>query len=342
MQNFEAFKNKVSLPNKIVITTHHKPDADALGSSLGLAGYLKKKGHQVTVISPTDYPDFLNWMGGNDEVIKYSEGREKESAKVVSEADLIFCLDFSSLDRINELGELVRQSKAEKVLIDHHLEPEYFATYMLWSIKAAATAELVHQLIVDLGDADMIDKDIAECLYAGIMTDTGSFKHPNTTKNVFMVCADLIDKGADTAKVAKLIYDTNSIDRVKFLGYALNEKLRILPEYNTAYFAITDKELKKFNSKTGDTEGLVNYALSIEGINLAAVIIDRTEAIKISFRSVGDFSVNEFARKNFEGGGHKNAAGGISYLTLEETVNKFEGLLEENKNKLSTKIKTYA
>ncbi len=342
MQNIVAFKGLLNSPKNIVITTHHKPDADALGSSLGLAGYLKKKGHQVTVVSPTDYPNFLAWMPGNDEVIIFNEGGEAKTMELLHDADLIFCLDFSSLSRLNELGELVRQSKADKVLIDHHLEPEDFAKYVLWTTQAAATAELIHQLINDLGDNHLIDKGIAECLYAGIMTDTGSFKHPNTTQNVFMVCADLITKGADTAKVAKLIYDTNSVDRIKFLGYALNEKLKIIPELHTAYFAITANELKQFNSKTGDTEGLVNYALSIEGIKLAAVIIDRTEAIKMSFRSVGDFSVNEFARKYFEGGGHKNAAGGKSDLTLDETVRKFEEALNEYKNELSTNIKTYA
>ena len=342
MQNLQAFKNLLSSPKNIVITTHHKPDADALGSSLGLYGYLVQKGHKVTVISPTDYPKFLSWMGGNDEVIVFNDGNEKKSEQLVNTADVIFCLDFSSLHRINELGELVRDSKSSKVLIDHHLEPEAFADYELWSIRAAATAELVHQLICDLGDGELINKEIAECLYAGIMTDTGNFKHPNTTKNVFMVCADLIDKGADTAKVAKYIYDTNSIDRVKFLGYALNEKLKILPEYKTAYFAITADELRRFNSKTGDTEGLVNYALSIQGIRFAAVIIDRTEAVKISFRSVGDFSVNEFARANFEGGGHKNASGGISYVSIDATVEKFERLLDEYKEKLNLKEELYA
>lgn len=342
MQNFEAFKEKLKSPKNIVITTHHKPDADALGSSLALASYLKKKNHKVTVVSPTDYPDFLSWMVGNDDVLKYSEGGKNKSEEAIDEADLIFCLDFSSLKRINEVGDLVRESKAEKVLIDHHLEPEDFAQYVLWSTKAAATAELIHQLIVDLKDQDLIDKDIAEALYAGIMTDTGSFKHPNTTKNIFDVCGDLVGRGADTAKVAKLIYDNNSLNRIKFIGYALNEKLRVIPELNTAYFAITAEELEKFHSKTGDTEGLVNYALSIEGIKFAAVIIDRTEAVKMSFRSVGDFSVNEFAKKNFSGGGHKNAAGGISHTTLEETVSKFEELLQENKNELSTKTKIYA
>ncbi|QSE97530.1 DHH family phosphoesterase [Fulvivirga lutea] len=336
MQNLYSFKQLLSEPQKVVITTHHKPDADALGSSLGLANYLKIKGHDVTVISPTDYPNFLAWMKGNSDVIVFENNEQERAKELVEKANIIFCLDFSGLHRINELGELVRESKAKKVLIDHHLEPEDFAEFVLWSTEAAATAELVHQLINDLGDGDLIDKDIAEALYAGIMTDTGSFKHPNTTKNVFLVCSDLIDKGADTAKVAKLIYDTNSVNRVKFLGYALNEKLKILPEYNTAYFAITADELKQFNSQTGDTEGLVNYALSIKGIKLAAVIIDRTVAVKMSFRSVGDFSVNEFARKNFEGGGHKNAAGGISYETLDATVEKFEKLLKENKEELKS------
>ncbi|MBL6446839.1 bifunctional oligoribonuclease/PAP phosphatase NrnA [Fulvivirga sp. 29W222] len=342
MQNLEAFKTVISSPKKVVITTHHKPDADALGSSLGLAGYLKKKGHEVSVITPTDYADFLTWMNGNGEVIIFNQGNEEKSERLIKEADMVFCLDFSSLNRINELGEMVRESKSIKVLIDHHLEPEEFADFVYWSTQAAATAELVYDLICDLGDRQLIDKHISESLYAGIMTDTGSFKHPNTTKNVFNVCAQLVELGADTAKVSKLVYDTNSLDKVKFLGYALNEKLKVLDGFNTAYFAISADELKRFNSKTGDTEGLVNYALSIEGIKFAAVIIDRTEAVKMSFRSIGDFSVNEFARKHFEGGGHKNASGGKSDLSFEETVKKFENVLNEYKDELSTKIKTYA
>lgn len=342
MQNIEAFKTLLNTPKKIVITTHHKPDADALGSSLGLAGFLKKKNHEVTVITPTDYAGFLAWMKGNEEVIIYNEGNEKLSEQKIEESEVIFCLDFSSLNRINELGELVRKSDAAKVLIDHHLEPEKFADFEHWSTDAAATAELIYDLICDMGDRDLIDKDIAEALYAGVMTDTGSFKHPNTTKHVFNVCAELVDLGADTAKVSKLVYDTNSENRVKFLGYALYKKLKIHRELHTAYFAISADELKEFHSKTGDTEGIVNYALSIEGIKFAAVIIDRSVAVKMSFRSVGDFSVNEFARMHFEGGGHKNAAGGVSYQTLEETVEKFEKLLVEYKDQLKTEVKAFA
>ena len=341
MQNLEAFKALLKTPQRVVITTHHKPDADALGSSLALAAYLKKKGHQVHVISPTDYPNFLKWMEGNDDVIIYNENREEESAALVADATLIFCLDFSSLHRINELGEEVRVSEAKKVLIDHHLEPEDFADFIQWSTAAAATAELIYDLICDLGDRELIDKPIAEALYAGIMTDTGSFHHPNTTRNVFHVSGELIALGADTARVSKLIYDTNSVDRIKFIGYALSERLTVLPELKTAYFVISADDLRKFNSQTGDTEGLVNYALSIEGIIFAAVIIDRTEAIKMSFRSIGDFSVNTFARKHFSGGGHKNAAGGKSEETLEATVARFEALLGEYKKELTSTLEEY-
>lgn len=341
MQDLLALKKVLQEPKKVVITTHHKPDADALGSSLGLAGYLKKKGHSVTVITPTDYPSFLSWMPGNDEVIVFNEGNEQKSAALVEQADLIFCLDFSALGRINELGDLVRASPAEKVLIDHHLEPEDFAKYTFWSTDASSTAELAFQLVVDMGDRHLIDKDVAEALYAGIMTDTGSFKHPSTTDHTHQVVAELIKLGADVHRVSKLVYDTNTIDKLRFVGYALSEKLQFLPEYNTAYFAITAEELKQFKSRTGDTEGLVNYALSIEGVVLAALIIDRTEAVKISFRSIGSFSVNTFARENFQGGGHKNAAGGKSDLSLEETVEKFLKLLPKYKEQLQAKNLIY-
>ncbi|CAN5615695.1 bifunctional oligoribonuclease/PAP phosphatase NrnA [soil metagenome] len=335
MQKLNEFKGLLSSPKNIVITTHHKPDADALGSSLGLAGYLKKLHHQVTVITPTDYPDFLGWMVGNDEVIVYEDNNQKNSGRLFDSADVIFCVDFPSLSRINEVGDLVRKSKATKILIDHHLEPEHFADFEFWDIKAAATAEIIYELIIKIGGRKYIDTDIAESFYAGIMTDTGSFRHPNTTKKVHLIVSELIELGANTAKVAKLVYDNNSLNRLKFIGYALSEKLVVLEKYRTAYFSITDEELRRFESQTGDTEGLVNYALSLENIVMAAVIIDRKDSVKISFRSIGEFPVNEFARNNFEGGGHKNAAGGKSNLSLTETVKKFEELLPKYKEQLN-------
>lgn len=339
MPKMQAFKALLDTPKEIVITTHQNPDADALGSSLGLAGFLKKKGHKVTVITPTDYPDFLKWMKGNEEVIVFNANNEAKSAKLVENADMIFCLDFSSLKRINELGELVRAAKGKKVLIDHHLDPEDFADFKFWSTKAAATAELVYDLIFKLGYRELVDKDIAESLYAGIMTDTGSFKHSNTTAAVHKITAELIQRGADTSKVAKLIYDTNSIERIKFIGFALSERLHILPKYKTAYFSISLEDLDKFKSKTGDTEGLVNYALSIKGIVMSAVIIENEELIKLSFRSIGEFPVNEIAREYFEGGGHKNAAGGKSMLSLDDTIKKLLSILPLYKEKLNGTIK---
>jgi phosphoesterase RecJ-like protein len=334
MEHLDEFKEQLRSPKKIAITTHQKPDADALGSSLALAGYLRKKNHQVHVITPTDYPKFLNWMQGNQDVIVYNEGNEKRSQQIMQEADIICCLDFSMLSRINELGEIVRNAPAYKVLIDHHLAPEHFANFELWDIHAAATAQLIYELICELGDYDLIDSYIGECIYAGIMTDTASFRHSNTTKRVHTISADLIEIGVDTNRVQRLVYDTNTEIKLRFLGFALAEKMVVLPEYRTVYFAISAEELKRYNSQTGDTEGLVNYGLSIEGIVFSAAIIDRSEIIRMSFRSVGDFSVNDFARKHFDGGGHKNAAGGNSYLPLDETVNKFVSLLPHYKDQL--------
>lgn len=334
MQNLEAFRELMSSPRKVVITTHPKPDADALGSSLGLTGYLKKKNHNVQVITPTDYPKFLHWMPGNEEVIVFNEGNENRSAKLIEEADVIFCLDFSVLSRIETLGGLIKNAKAPKVLIDHHLEPERFADFELWDTGAAATCQLIFELIESLGDLSYLDPVIGECIYAGIMTDTASFRHPNTTRKVHLISAELISIGVQTNKVQRLVYDNQTEERLRFLGFALAEKLVVLRDYHTAFFAISSEELQRFNSQTGDTEGLVNYGLSIEGIVMAVLMTERDGNVRLSLRSVGDFSVNDFARKHFEGGGHKNAAGGTSYLSLNDTVQKFIQLLPQYQHQL--------
>jgi phosphoesterase RecJ-like protein len=339
MQDIKVFKERLSFPQKIVITTHHKPDADALGSSLGFANYLKKKNHQVTVVTPSDYPSFLHWMKGNEEVINFEEeGKAEEVEGKMAEADMIICLDFSCLMRIQEMSEMVRASKAYKVNIDHHQDPEDFADFRYWSTSAAATCELVYELIVKMGDKDLVDKDIADCLYSGIMTDTGGFKHPNTTKNVHLVTAELIGLGADNYKISRLIYDTNSINRLKFIGFALTRRLVIIQDLQTAYFTISKKDLKKYDSQTGDTEGLVNYALSLDGIKIAALFTERKDSVKISFRSSEGVAINKFAAANFNGGGHKNASGGKSDLSLKETTEKFEKLIKENKQSLFNQL----
>jgi phosphoesterase RecJ-like protein len=328
MHNIREFKDLLSSPKKIAIIPHQKPDADALGSALGLSNYFIKKGHQTHVLAPTDYPDFLIWMKGNETVINFEKDPEL-GIKYVNESDIICCIDFSSLKRIEKLGEIVEKSAAVKVLIDHHLEPDDFADFSFSNTKASATAEIIFDMICELGDKSLIDRDIAEELYAGIMTDTGSFHHSNTTQKVHRVAAELIELGADVTRVAKLVYDTNSLDRLRYIGFALSNSLHLISDLNAAYFSISMKDLEKFNSKTGDTEGLVNYGLSIEGIQVSAAIIERPDMIKFSFRSIGEFSVNDFARKYFNGGGHKNAAGGKLIGTLDEAVQKFKTALQE-------------
>ncbi|MEJ2904460.1 DHH family phosphoesterase [Pedobacter panaciterrae] len=334
MLSISEIKSLLATPQKIVITTHHKPDGDAMGSSLGLYAYLIQLGHHVKVITPTDYPYFLHWLPNNSDVIIYTEQPE-HSAELVADAAMIFCLDFNSLTRINELGELVRASSAYKLMIDHHLEPEDFDDYRHWSISACAAAQLVYEFIVDeLGDGARMNKDIATCLYTGLMTDSGSFRFPSATSAVYRMAADLIDLGAEHWKIHQLVYDNATENRLRFLGHCISNKLEILREFNTAIISVTKEELNEYNIATGDTEGIVNYALSINGIRLAAFIIERTDKVKLSLRSTGDFPANEICKKYFNGGGHRNAAGGFSDKNLEDTIAQFKSVLIEYKTQL--------
>jgi len=331
-----VLKDFLQSPKKIVITTHANPDADALGSSLGLHHFLVREGHEVSTIVPNSYPDFLEWMPGNPLVINYEKSKG-QADKLIAEAELLFCLDYSGFGRIKDMKQAAESVSAKVALVDHHLNPEITPDFNFWNDQSAATAELIYDLIVDYRGREAIDKNIAECLYAGVMTDTGAFKHPSTTSKVHRMVADLIDLGADVNKVSRLIYDTNSLDRLRFLGHALAEKLKVDEAARVAYFIIGEDDFKDFRLKQGDTEGLVNYALSIKGIVVAAIIIERDNEIKLSFRSIGDVAVNKFADEYFSGGGHKNAAGGISELSLEETEKKFKKLIE--KDILKTRIK---
>lgn len=338
MNNIHAFKALLDVPSDIVVVTHFKPDADALGSSLGLAGFLRKKKHRVTVVTPSDYPAFLAWMPGNDQVVALSkdDNRPLEKAReAMKKAQLIFCLDFSNLKRTEDLADSIRSASATKVLVDHHLEPERFADFEQWNVASASTAGLIYQLIVELGETHLIDADIADCLYAGLMTDTGGFRHSNTTQAEFQIASDLVGRGANPSRVAKLVYDTNSLERLRLTGFVLAQKLQVLPEYRTAYIALSAEELRQFGSQTGDTEGLVNYGLSVSNVRLSVLLYERKSEIKYSFRSLGDFSVNEFARRHFEGGGHKNAAGGTFKGTLDEALRKFLDLLPEYQSALT-------
>ena len=341
-ESLSEIKNLLATPREIVITTHHKPDADALGSSLALALYLRKKGHNAHVITPSDYPSFLSWMPGEPGVMAFDQDKPREHLKsLFLEAEVVFCLDFNSLGRINELGKWVEESPAVKFMIDHHLEPDDFADYKIWNTGAAATAELIFEFITLLGDHHLIDLSMAECIYAGLVTDTGSFRHPSTNRTVHLIVADLLRIGVNPSRIHKLVYDNNSLNRLRFLGFVLKDKLQVLPEFHTAFICISKEEIKHYNVDTGDTEGIVNYALSIKGMVMGVVIIERKDQVKLSFRSLGDFNVNTFARRYFEGGGHKNAAGGKSALSLESALDHLLGALEESRDELVSAYTQY-
>jgi len=321
---------------KVVITMHQKPDGDAMGSTLGLYHFLVQFGHEVTVISPTNWASFLNWMPGCKQVLDY-ERQTEQSNKLIEEADWIFCLDFNTLSRTKNMESALLATKAQRILIDHHQQPqtEVFA-YGVSDTTKSSTAEMVFDVISGSGYEDKITKEIAECIYTGVMTDTGSFRFPSTTANVHRLVATLKEHGLEHGMVHEAIYDNFSETRLRFIGNVLLNRMEVFYEYNTALIAIPAADLVKYDIKTGDTEGLVNYPLSIEGIKLAAIVIDRGEERKCSFRSKGDFDVNTFARKYFNGGGHFNAAGGQSKETLENVIVAFKKAMMENRDQLST------
>jgi len=321
-------------PQKIVITTHHKPDGDALGSSLGLYNYLIQLGHHARVITPSDYPDFLTWMPGNENVLIYTDRRQEANA-LIDTASLIFCLDFNSLDRIHEMSEAVRASNAYKIMIDHHLDPADFDDYRHWNINACATAQLVYDFIANvLQHKQYINKDVATSLYTGIMTDSASFKLPNTTSDVHRVVAELIDRGAVNWRIHELVYNSASENRIRLLGHCLSNCLEVLTEFNTAIIVLKKQDLAAFDVQTGDTEGVVNYALSITSIRLAAFIVERENEVKLSLRSKGEFPANEICKLYFNGGGHRNAAGGQSTDAIEHVVEQFKLILPKYKKLL--------
>ena len=335
MQAIEQFYPMLNQPFKAVITAHQKPDGDAMGSTLGLYHFLKQLGHEVTVISPTNWAQFLDWMPGVDQVIDF-EANKNEASQIVADADYVFCLDFNILHRTKHLEPIIRDSKALKILIDHHQQPDTpsFA-YGISDVKMSSTCEMVYDFIVQSGHSNLINLDIATCLYTGLMTDTGSFRFPSTTASVHKIVAHLKELGLQHAKIHENIYDNSTEGRLKFMGNAFLNRMTVLPEFKTAIMAIPKTDIYKFELKTGDTEGLVNYLLSIEGIKFAAIVIDREEERKWSFRSKGNFDVNIFARTHFEGGGHANAAGGRSSKSVDETFNDFKNLIENYKSQLT-------
>jgi len=329
MFTLEALKEELTEPKHIVVTTHHKPDGDALGSSLAMYHWLKAKNHNVQVIVPSDFPTFLDWMPGREDARIYTEDKEANDAQI-NQAELIFCLDFNGLARIHAMEEAVKNAGGKKIMIDHHLEPDGFDDFRHWDSRAVATAQLVYDFITEvMNDRQAMTAEIATCLYTGIMTDSGSFRFHNTTPRVHEIAADLITLGARNWEIHDWVYNSYSEDRMKFLGFCLLNRLEVLHEYRTALFSISRQDLNQFQITTGDTDGLVNYALAIRGMKLAALIIDRTEQVKLSLRSIGDFPCNEVCKRYFNGGGHRNAAGGNANEPLADVVKKFKSILPE-------------
>lgn len=315
---------------------HQKPDGDAMGSSLALFHFLIQFGHQVTVISPTNWASFLNWMPGARQVLDYERDTEKCN-QLLQSAEWLFCLDFNTASRTKRMETTLLETGAQRILIDHHQEPQTeIFTYGISDVSKSSTAEMVYDFIMASGYTDKINKEVAECLYAGVMTDTGSFRFPSSSAGVHRMIADLKEKGLEHSIIHEALFDNFSENRFRFIGNVLLNRMEVFYEYNTALIAVPQADLIKYDIKTGDTEGLVNFPLSIEGIRLAAIIIDRGEERKCSFRSKGSFDVNSFARKYFNGGGHFNAAGGFSKGTLDEAIADFKKAIKDNADQLST------
>ena len=334
LKGFEDLKSFLKEPKNIVIVGHRNPDGDAMGASLALKQYLDKKGHRASVVIPNSYPSFLNWLPGSHTVYRF-DWQNSQSQRLINASDIIFLLDFNALHRVgSDMQNTLERYSKDFVMIDHHQQPDT-VKYMYSDVSICSTSQMIYQFLEMNNDLDCIDAHIATCLYTGIMTDTGSFRFRSTTSTTHRIIADLIDKGAENYKIHNNVYDANSYNRLLLLGQALSN-LQVLPNYKTAFITLTALEKKKFDFKKGDTEGIVNYALSLKEVVFAAIFIEDSEQkiIKISFRSKGNFSVNQFSRNHFSGGGHDNAAGGKSDLSMLKTVKKFTSLLLEYEEEL--------
>lgn len=327
IQDIQAIKSLLATPKKIAIIPHRSPDGDAMGSTLGLYHFLLKYNHEPIVIAPNEFPDFLGWLPGSENVLVFEKDKQN-CTKVLREADLIFTLDFNALHRVGEMEKVLENLAAPFIMIDHHQKPDDYAAYMYSDTSFGSTCEMLYNFIHFLGEGEAIDKTIGTCIYTGILTDSGSFKFLGTTGNTHRIVAKLIDLGVENTMIPTLLFENSSYNRLQLLGRAL-QNMKVIPEYKTSYITLTQEELNLFQYVKGDTEGIVNYGLSIKGIQFTAIFIENKDEniIKISFRSQGGFDVNQFARDHFNGGGHRNAAGGKSDVSMAETIQKFEDLV---------------
>lgn len=324
-----ALQNLLATPKKIAIIPHRSPDGDAMGSTLALYHFLLKLNHKPIVISPNDFPNFLAWLPSSEIVLIYENDKEN-CTKILNEAELVFTLDFNALHRTGEMEQVLNKLSAPMIMIDHHQKPDTYATITYSDTAIGSTCEMIYNLISFLDKKALLDKTIATCIYTGITTDSGSFRFPSTTSTTHRIVAELIDLGIDNSDIHNLLFDDNSANRLQLLGRAL-QNIKVFPEYKTSYITLSQKELDEFHYQKGDTEGIVNYGLSIKGILFSAIFIEHRDEniIKISFRSQGTFDVNQFAREHFNGGGHINAAGGKSNESMKATTNKFEDLISK-------------
>jgi phosphoesterase RecJ-like protein len=331
---YAKLRKVLAAPFHVFLLTHINPDGDAIGSMLGLYWFLKNRGCTVNMAVPNEIPQFLSWMDGAEQILDF-RGQKQQVEDGLSRADLVFCLDFNEPERLGKINEVLEKSDALKILIDHHPSPAGFTDYALSVTSSSSTAELVHKLILDLDGPESIDTRIAECLFVGIMTDTGCFSFNSSEPETYRVVAELLQRGINKDLIHSLVYDNFTEERMRMLGYSLMEKMVVLPEHRTAYIYLNREELERFNHLSGDTEGFVNYPFSVKGIRITALFLEKKKHVKISFRSKGDFPINRFAGKYFNGGGHKNAAGGESEENLAKTIKRFESLIAEYSDEIN-------
>lgn len=334
MQDLEELKALLSIPKDIVITTHRNPDGDAVGASLAMYHYLNKLGHTVRVIAPSEYPEFLAWMPGASEIMIFDVHTET-CTEWLQRADIIFALDYNDLERVDKMGEVIAPIECIKVMIDHHLFPEPFADYVLSETSASSTCELVYDFLGLMKHQHMIDRHIADSIFTGILTDTGSFKY-STSPKLFRIVAELIERGVDDVRLQDLIFNSMDEKHLRLLGHCLYNRMEILEEYHTGIITLTKEDYEKYSISRGDTEGIVNFLLKLKNVKMAAFIHEQPTITKLSLRSKGDFSVQEICKQHFKGGGHKNASGGYSYAGLNATVKKFKSLLPQYKDQLAS------
>jgi phosphoesterase RecJ-like protein len=325
---------QLQIPGKqIALTIHVNPDGDAVGSALGLFRVLNKMGHHCRVVSPNGLPAFVSWLPDAGTICRFSD-TPGEAKEILQKADIIFALDFNELKRVKEMEPLIKDSVAYKVLIDHHPEPEIFCSCTLSDTSASSTAELVFLFLRETGLIPYVDTETATCLFCGIMTDTGCFSYNSSHRSTWETVATLLDYQIGKDAIYDRVYDNFSAERMRLLGYSLNEKMEVMPQYRTAFIALSKADQVKYSFQTGDSEGFVNYPLSIEGIRFSVLFIEKEGHVRISFRSKGNFAVNVLARKYFHGGGHMNASGGETHMSLEETIALFKRILPEYQHKL--------